>query len=53
MFIIDACALAREAARLHLEGKPTDSIGERVAAEKLVDLRAARERLRPDAAAQP
>jgi hypothetical protein len=45
-------AETHEAARLHLEGKPTDSIGERVAAEKVVDLGAARARLRPNASVQ-
>jgi hypothetical protein len=47
MFIIDATALARNAARLYLEGKPTDSLADRVAAAKVVDLSAARARLRP------
>jgi hypothetical protein len=47
MFIVDPTALARNAALLHLQGKPTDSIAERVAAEKVVDLAAARARLRP------
>jgi len=44
---IDDAALAREAARLYLEGKPTDSLSERVAASKVVDIGAARARLRP------
>jgi hypothetical protein len=46
MFVIDATALARNAARLYLEGKPTDSLADRVAAEKVVDLSTARARLR-------
>jgi hypothetical protein len=54
MFIIDNVALARNAARLYLEGKPTDGIAERclrifeaAKAAKVVDLGAARARLRP------
>lgn len=48
MFVIDASALAHDAARRYLLGEPTDSIAERVAAEKVVDLRTARARLRPE-----
>ncbi len=51
MFLIDEAALARNAMRLCLEGKPTGSMGEdsfnRLMAEKVVDLDAARARLRP------
>jgi hypothetical protein len=46
MFVIDAAALARNAARLYLEGKPTGSLAELVA-EEVVDPRTARARLRP------
>jgi hypothetical protein len=54
MFVIDDAALAREAARRYLEGKPTDGIAERCLrifnaanAAKVVDFGAARARLRP------
>jgi hypothetical protein len=47
MFIIDDVALARTSALRYLEGRPTDSLAERVAASKVVDLDAARARLRP------
>ena len=47
MFVIDDMALARNATRLYLEGKPTGSLAEQVAASKVIDLGAARTRLRP------
>jgi hypothetical protein len=47
MFVIDDMALARNAARLYLEGKPTGSLAEQVAASKVVDIDTARTRLRP------
>jgi hypothetical protein len=51
MFVIDDAALAREAARRYLNGEPTDGIAERCLrifeAAKVVDLSAARARLRP------
>jgi hypothetical protein len=54
MFIIDDAALAREAARRYLNGEPTDGIAERslrifeaAKAAKIIDLGAARARLRP------
>jgi hypothetical protein len=47
MFVIDATALARDAARRYMLGQPTDSIADRVAAGKVVDFGAARARLRP------
>jgi hypothetical protein len=43
---IDAAAIVRNAARLYLEGKPPGSLADRVAAAKIVDLSAARARLR-------
>jgi hypothetical protein len=46
MFIIDAAALARDAARRYMLGEPTDSLADRVAAEKVVEFGAARARLR-------
>lgn len=49
MFVIDDAALVRNAARRYLEGKPTDSLADRGAAAKVVDLGAARARLRPNA----
>lgn len=47
MFVIDTTALARDIARRYLAGEPTDSLAERMAAAKVVDLRSARARLRP------
>jgi hypothetical protein len=47
MSFIDATALAQNAARLFLEGKPTGSLAEQVAASKVIDLSTARARLRP------
>jgi hypothetical protein len=47
MFVIDPAALARHAVLKYLQGEPTNSIAEMVAAEKIVDLDAARARLRP------
>jgi hypothetical protein len=47
MFVIDEAALCRNAMRLYLEGKPTGSLAEWAAASKVVDLAAARQRLRP------
>jgi hypothetical protein len=44
--MFDAIALAREAARRYLNGEPTDSLADRVAAEKVLDLETARARLR-------
>ena len=47
MFNAEPLHFARNAARLYLEGKPTRSrLAELVAAEKIVDLSAARARLR-------
>jgi hypothetical protein len=46
MSVIDATALAQNAARLFLEGKPTNSLAERVGASKVVDLGTARARLK-------
>ncbi|MGO8913387.1 MAG: hypothetical protein ACLQDM_29245 [Bradyrhizobium sp.] len=51
MFIIDDVALARNAASLYLEGKPTNSLVDRVAELKIVDLAKARQRLRSRKAA--
>jgi hypothetical protein len=53
MFVIDDTALARNAARLYLEGKPTGSLAEQVAASKVVDLDTARARLRQAEASVP
>ena len=47
MFVIDEAALCRNAFLLYLEGKPTGSLAEWAAASKVVDLAAARQRLRP------
>jgi hypothetical protein len=47
MFVIDEAALCRNAMRLYLEGKPTGSLAEWAAAQKVVDFAAARARLRP------
>ena len=53
MFVIDDTALARNAARLYLEGKPTGSLAEQVAASKVIDLDTARARLRPSETSVP
>lgn len=47
MFVIDDAALVRHAAGLYLEGKPTNSLADWAAASKVIDLAAARARLRP------
>ena len=47
MFVIDEAALVRNSSRLHLEGKPTGSLADWAAAQKVVDFAAARARLRP------
>jgi hypothetical protein len=47
MFVIDEAALSRNAARLSLEGKATESLADWAAAQKVVDFAAARARLRP------
>jgi hypothetical protein len=49
MLVIDENALIRNAARLYFEGNPTGSLAEWAAASKVVDLAAARARLRPHA----
>jgi hypothetical protein len=46
MFVDDETALASEAARRLMLGDPTDSIADRVGAEKILDFGAARARLR-------
>jgi len=46
--MFDAVLLAQEAASLCLEGKPTDSLADRVADLKVVDFAKSRERLRPN-----
>jgi hypothetical protein len=53
MFVIDDMALAQNAARLYLEGKPTGSLAEQVAASKVIDLGTARARLRPAETSTP
>jgi hypothetical protein len=50
MFVVDDAALALNSARLYLEGKPTGSLAEQVAASKVIDLSTARVRLRPSEA---
>jgi hypothetical protein len=47
MFVIDDAALVRYAARQYLEGRQTSSLADWAAASKVVDLAAARQRLRP------
>jgi hypothetical protein len=53
MFVIDDTALVRHAAGLYLAGKPTNSLCDWAAASKVVDLAAARARLRPPAPPEP
>jgi hypothetical protein len=48
MFMIDEAAFVRHTAGLYLEGKPTASLAEWAAASKVVDIAAARARLRPE-----
>jgi sensor domain CHASE-containing protein len=47
MFVIDDAALVRYAARLYLENRSTYSLADWAAASKVIDLDAARSRLRP------
>jgi hypothetical protein len=47
MFVIDDTALIRYAAQRYLEGRPMESLADWAAAQKVVDLAAARQRLRP------